>query len=397
MWQRCQHKLFNMASQDFFASQLSELEAKGNLRVLPQVEFQGKWVVAPEGRMLNLSSNDYLGIAHDEALRSEFLESRPAQSALFSSTSSRLLTGNYPIYDEVEECLARLYGAESALFFSSGYHMNTGILPAVADSKTLILADKLVHASIIDGLRLAAANSLRYRHQDYQQLEALLDKHCQVYERVIVVTESLFSMDGDVAPLAKLVDLKKKYGNVMLYVDEAHAVGARGPKGLGVAEEQGCIADIDFLCGTMGKAMGSMGAFVICSKTIRSFLVNKMRTLIFTTALPPIQMEWTRFVLSKIASMSERRQWLRKASLSVQDALVKSGFASPSDSHILPVIIGPSDKTILKAQELRRSGFYVLPIRPPTVPEGTSRLRISLTAAIEPEELDALIRNIKSL
>lgn len=375
---------------EIFAEELNRLKEQGNLRRLPEIECLGKWLETPAGKLLNLSSNDYLGIAVDGQLRKEFLNATDWESAPFSSSSSRLLTGNYPVYRRVEALLAGLYQAEAALFFSSGYHMNTGILPAVADSNTLILADKLVHASIIDGIRLSAAKCIRYRHQDYQQLESLLEKYHQLYGRIIIVTESIFSMDGDVAPLDVLVGLKKKYAPVMLYVDEAHAVGARGKNGLGIAEELSCIKDIDFLCGTMGKALASMGAYVICSRVVREYLVNKMRTLIFTTALPPLQMEWTEFVLKKISDLNDRRTWLKEASVSLRQVLSDHGFPSPTASHILPMIIGSSQDTILKAEEMQRKGFYVLPVRPPTVPEGTSRLRISLTAAISREELHLL-------
>ena len=217
--------------------------------------------------------------------------------------------------------LAEMFGASGALVFSSGYHMNAGILPAVADAHTLILADKLVHASLIDGIRLSAARCIRYRHQDYGQLEALLAKSYKDHEQIIIVTESIFSMDGDVAPLDRLVDLKKRYPGVMLYVDEAHGIGVRGRSGLGVAEEQGCMKDIDFLCGTFGKALASVGAYVVCSEVMRSFLVNRMRTFIFTTALPPLNVAWTKFILSRLGGWNDRRERLAEAALRVQAAV----------------------------------------------------------------------------
>lgn len=376
-----------MDTTNAFLQELARLKETGNLRSLPEIAPDGKWIQTEKGKLLNLSSNDYLGLAGDLKLRNEFLNQLSVNSALFSSTSSRLLTGNYPVYQRVENLLAQLYHAEAALFFSSGYHMNMGILPAISDSNTLILADKLVHASMIDGIRLSAAKCIRFRHQDYQQLAALVEKYHNTYSKIIVVTESIFSMDGDVAPLTQLVALKRAYTNVLLYVDEAHAVGARGIRGLGIAEEQNCIQDIDFLCGTMGKALASMGAYVICSQLVKDYLINKMRTLIFTTALPPVQMEWTEFVLKHIADLTDRRKWLHDASAIIQETLVERGYSSPSASQILPMIIGSSQDTIIKAEDMQRKGFYVLPVRPPTVPEGTSRLRISLTASITPEEL----------
>lgn len=374
--------------------ELIQLEQTGNLRGLPGIELDGKWIHLDEKKMLNLSSNDYLGIASDQKMRQDFLSNLDIVKAIFSSSSSRLLTGNYPVYQKVERLLTDLYKKESALVFSSGYHMNMGILPAIADKNTLILADKLVHASIIDGIRISSAQCIRYRHQDYRQLEELLDKHHAGFRSMIIVTESIFSMDGDVSPLPLLVQLKKKYPNTFLYVDEAHAVGVRGLNGLGIAEEEDCIPEIDFLCGTFGKAFASMGGFVVCSKIFRDYLINRMRTFIFTTALPPIQLEWSFFVLNQMINMKEERMWLRKSSQIVKEALEEKGFTSTSSSHILPVVIGDSKETILKAGEMQRKGFYMLPVRPPTVPEGTSRLRISLTAGITSAELNQLIQNL---
>ncbi len=374
--------------------ELIQLEQTGNLRGLPGIELDGKWIHLDEKKMLNLSSNDYLGIASDQKMRQDFLSNLDIDKAIFSSSSSRLLTGNYPVYQKVERLLTDLYKKESALVFSSGYHMNMGILPAIADKNTLILADKLVHASIIDGIRISSAQCIRYRHQDYRQLEELLDKHHAGFRSMIIVTESIFSMDGDVSPLPLLVQLKKKYPNTFLYVDEAHAVGVRGLNGLGIAEEEDCIPEIDLLCGTFGKAFASMGGFVVCSKIFRDYLINRMRTFIFTTALPPIQLEWSFFVLNQMINMKEERMWLRKSSQIVKEALEEKGFTSTSSSHILPVVIGDSKETILKAGEMQRKGFYMLPVRPPTVPKGTSRLRISLTAGITSAELNQLIQNL---
>ena len=190
----------------------------------------------------------------------------------------------------------------------------------MSDAQTLILADKLVHASLIDGIRLSSARCIRYRHNDLPQLERLLKEHHASYRQIIVVTESIFSMDGDEADLAALVRLKRSYDNVLLYVDEAHAFGVRGKQGLGCAEESGTIADIDFLVGTFGKAAASAGAYLACRKVIREYLVNRMRTLIFTTALPPVNIAWTLFVVRKLAGMGERREHLAHISRTLREA-----------------------------------------------------------------------------
>ena len=374
-----------------FESQLSDLKGKNNLRHLPETVHHEREIEVNGHRMLNLSSNDYLGLATDMALREEFLRTVQPDNFLLSSSSSRLLTGNFGIYAELETLLAHKFGTESALVFSSGYHMNSGILPAIADANTLILADKLVHASIIDGIRLTDAHTIRYRHNNYEQLESLLNKHASAYEKVIIVTESIFSMDGDEADLRCLVRLKQSYPNVMLYVDEAHAVGVRGIHGLGCAEEQGCISEIDFLCGTFGKALASVGAYVVCKSVLKDYLVNKMRTLIFTTALPPLNISWTKFILERLDSFTSRREALRQSGLRLRETLLAKGYVCPSTSHIIPVMVGDSGEAILRAEEMQRKGFYVLPVRPPTVPEGTSRLRLSLTAALTDDEITGLI------
>lgn len=375
--------------------ELQVLKERSNLRALPALTHEGRDVIAGGRRMLNLSSNDYLGLASDRKLREEFLQGLTVDSFLPTSSSSRLLTGNFTIYEELEQTLARLFGTEAALVFNSGYHANTGILPVVSDAQTLILADKLVHASLIDGIRLSAARCIRYRHNDMKQLERLLAENHAAYRQVIVVTESIFSMDGDVANLKELVRLKQTYDNVLLYVDEAHAFGARGEQGLGYAEETGCIREIDFLVGTFGKAAASAGAYIACRSTIREYLVNRMRTFIFTTALPPVNIAWSLFIVRRLAGFRERRIHLKNISNILRNALTEKGYTCPSESYIVPMIVGASSDTILKAEELQRHGFYALPVRPPTVPEGTSRIRFSLTADITEEEIKELIKYIQ--
>lgn len=283
--------------------------------------------------MLNLSSNDYLGLASCADLQKAFLEEWQEQKYPFSSSSSRLLTGNFTAYTELEQLLAERFNREAALIFNSGYHANTGILPALADKQSLILADKLVHASIIDGILLSGAPFQRYRHNDYEQLETLLKKSAGEYEQVFVVTESIFSMDGDVADLHRLVELKKSYPNVVLYVDEAHAIGVRGRNGLGIAEEQGCIGEIDLLVGTFGKALASMGAYIVCDRTIREYLINRMRPLIFSTALPPFQIAWTRFIFEQLPEIAPLRERLAQTSHILAEALKGKG-GEVSGSHI---------------------------------------------------------------
>lgn len=375
---------------------LAQLQEEGNLRSLPHICHNGGWIEQDGNRMLNLSSNDYLGLASRADWQEAFIEEWQKWKYPFSSSSSRLLTGNYAICEELEQLLAMRYGREAALLFNSGYHANTGILPALVDNRTLILADKLVHASLIDGIRLSGTPFRRYQHNDLSQLEQLLQRYASEYEQVFVVTESIFSMDGDVADLRQLVALKRMFPNLMLFVDEAHAVGVRGATGLGVAEEIQCIEEIDLLVGTFGKALASMGAFVVCSRHLRDYLVNRMRPLIFSTMLPPVQVAWTRFIFEQLPELNHKREQLRHTSHLLASALQERG-EEISTSHIVPFIVGANEVCIKKAEQLQRKGFYCLPVRPPTVPQGTARIRFSLTADMTEEEIQALIKTIETL
>jgi 8-amino-7-oxononanoate synthase len=381
-----------MSLLDHYAEQLDQLKQQGNFRQFTSNQQQGRWITIQDRTMLNLASNDYLGLAADLNLREEFLDTLKIERALFSSSSSRLLTGNFAEYEQFENSLSKAFG-RAALLFNSGYHMNIGILPALADSKTIILADKLVHASMIDGIRLSTAQYVRYRHNDLQHLEQLLQKYHQdeQIERVIVVTESIFSMDGDETDLAALAQLKQRFAKTMLYVDEAHAIGVRGEQGLGCAEQYGVLDQIDFLVGTFGKAIASVGGYIICDSIIRDYLINKMRPLIFSTALPPISMAWSDFIFNKVLNMHQQRQHLAEISQYLQQAVIAKGFSSPSSSHIIPVIVGESQAAIEKARYVQQQGFYAMPVRPPTVPQHSSRLRISLTSMVQKAELEKLV------
>ena len=381
-----------MSLLDHYAEQLDQLKQQGNFRQFTANQQQGKWITIQDRTMLNLASNDYLGLAADLSLREEFLDTLKIERALFSSSSSRLLTGNFAEYEQFENSLSKVFG-RAALLFNSGYHMNIGILPALCDSKTVILADKLVHASMIDGIRLSNAQYVRYRHNDLQHLEQLLQKYHQdeQIERIIVVTESIFSMDGDETDLAALAQLKQRYVKTMLYVDEAHAIGVRGGQGLGCAEQYGVLDQIDFLVGTFGKAIASVGGYIICDSIMRDYLINKMRPLIFSTALPPISMAWSDFIFNKVLNMQQQRQHLAEISQYLQQAVIAKGFSSPSSSHIIPIILGESQAAIEKARYVQQQGFYAMPVRPPTVPQNSSRLRISLTALVQKNELQQLV------
>lgn len=373
-----------------FEQFLTAKQAENQYRTLPDLVHRGKYVEQAGRRMLNLSGNDYLGLANQAGLREAFFAKYAAQLPACSASSSRLLTGNFPIYHQLETRLAECFGRQSALIFNSGYHANIGILPALADRQTLIVADKWVHASLIDGIRLSRATFVRYRHNDYAHLDDILAKNAPHFARIILVTESVFSMDGDVADLPLLVQFKRRYPQMLLYVDEAHAVGLYGETGLGMAEQMHCLSEIDLLVGTFGKALASVGAYLVCDQLIKDYLINTMRPLIFSTALPPLNVAWTDFVFEQLPHFKAERQHLARLSEKLRRAVAERQPHS-SQSHIVPYLIGDNRQTVEKARQLQALGYYCLPIRPPTVPQGTSRIRFSLTADLSEAELMALI------
>lgn len=382
---------------NYLKEKIDQRKASGNYRILHDIDTIQQEAITAGKQFINLSANDYLGLAADRSLREEFLQTLNADNFRGSSSSSRLLTGTTREYIAFEKELADAFGAESALLFSCGYHANTGIIPALADENTLILADKLIHASMIDGIRLSAARCIRFRHLDYGQLQRLVKEHHASYRSILIVTESIFSMDGDETDLLQLVKLKKQYQNVQLYIDEAHSFGVRGKNGLGCCEEKGCLQDVDYIVGTFGKALASIGAFLISNNIVRNYLINTVRPFIFTTALPPVNIAWTRFVFLKQIGMNSRREHLAHLSKLLHDFILTTNQPPVSTSHIIPFMIGDNQRALEVAATLQKMGFYILPIRPPAVPDGTARLRISLSAEHTEEEIKQLIKFLETL
>lgn len=362
---------------------LEELKSHSHFRNLKNFEKKDEKYIYYKGKkLLNLSSNNYLNIADNQAITQEFLDNFGNRYS-FGSASARLLTGTLPVYQELEELLSSLYGKESALLYNSGYHANVGISSALNQKGDVIFSDKLNHASIIDGMRLSDGKFFRFPHNDMHALEKLLERERKNFNNAFIITESVFSMDGDIEDLKKIVELKKKYNCIMI-IDEAHAFGVFGEKGLGVAEELGIIDDVDLLVGTFGKAIGSMGAFVTGSKTMIDFLINKSRSFIFSTALPPINIAFSKWIIeTQISKTAQKRK-------NMLNLAKKFG----SQSHIIPVVIGENKDTVDLCEVLFHNGYFTLPIRPPTVPVGTSRLRLSLTADIREDELQTLKEKI---
>ncbi|PID57498.1 8-amino-7-oxononanoate synthase [candidate division KSB3 bacterium] len=374
-----------------FEQELNAFRQKGQYRTLNTVAQRDQTTAEVHGRRcLNLSSNDYLGLGADRRRLENFLSTQPPHELLeefgFSSSSSRLLTGNSPAYDALEHELCDMYHAEAACVFNSGYHANIGIISALTKRNDLVLSDKLNHASIMDGLRIAAADFLRYRHLDYEHLETLLKKHHGTHRRLFIMSESVFSMDGDVADLYRLVDLKKRY-DAFLILDEAHAVGVFGASGCGLCEDLGLLSEIDIIVGTFGKALASLGAYAVSRGVIKEYLVNTMRSLIFSTALPPVILHWNRMMLQTVRRMTTERRHLMKIATRLRQRLNAKQLRSNGASQIVPVLIGPNAPTVCLSEFLREQGYLIFAIRPPTVPPNTARLRLSLNAAMSWEQL----------
>lgn len=366
------------------AERLDNLSAAGNLRQLPG-DAECRY---------DLSSNDYMALAG-----STFVGRMSYSGGEMTASASRLLAGNQNSAKELENYLELLYG-RPALLFNSGYHLNSGVLPALAKAGSFtIVSDKLIHASIIDGIRLSARPFERFRHNDTTQLRHILKKLRERGETAIIVTESIFSMDGDIAPLREIVELKREFENVLLYVDEAHAVGAYGKAGLGVCAELGLLEEVDFLVGTFGKAVASMGAFIVCSPVAKQFLINHARSLIFSTSLPPACHQHTLSMLHYIVEQgAERRRHLAHISELFRRGIEKiTGRPTPSSTYIVPLIVGDPERAVTISRKLKERGIKALPIRVPTVPAGTERIRFSLNGALTVEDVEHILRIIEEV
>ncbi len=370
--------------KDSYEVALEKLQAEGRLRKLkPLSGRNGCHIIFNDRNLLNLTSNDYLGLAGDKILHKKFYATMSDDNLVnnfgLGSASSRLLTGDSDNAHFLETTLRKTYKKEACLLFNSGYHANIGILPALLGKKDLILSDKLNHASIMDGMRLSLAQHKRYRHCDYEHLAELLAKYRNKFQRVIIVTESVFSMDGDVADLIQLVKLKTEH-DCMLYVDEAHSIGLYGLQGLGMAEEQEQLEEVDFLVGTFGKALASVGAFVLCSSILREYLINHSRSLIFTTALPPVVLHWNHFIFKEMLHYNDRRIGLKEISAKLRQNLIQNNLQTDGSTNIVPVMLGNDNLAVALAEAMQERGYLIFPVRPPAVPEGTARFRLSLTA-----------------
>ena len=359
---------------------LLEREKAGTLRRLsPLTRLGHGWVrlLDYEDELKDFSSNDYLALSeHPEVIGAsrKYLEMFGAGAG-----AARLMSGDLEINHLLEEEIAQLKSKEAALTFGSGYLANIGIIPALAGRGDLIIADRLSHASIYDGCMLSGARTIRFRHNDLKHLEQILHEKRNEFNRALVVVESIYSMDGDRCPLADLVSLKKRY-SFLLMVDEAHATGLYGENGSGIIEEDNVSDGVDIAMGTFGKALGSYGAYAAASRDIIDFLVNRAGTFIYSTALPPAVIGANLAALYLVKTEPQLRLDLHQKVAFFKKQLRKNGIKDdPGPSQIIPIMIGDSAKALAIAEELQKNHIYVKAVRPPTVPEGSARLRFSIT------------------
>lgn len=367
---------------------LQGLKNEGRLRRIPPHR-------AGSG-LTDLSSNDYMGLARRSAEWRDEFRARFGDVAMTAS-ASRLLAADQDVFNQLEGYLAQAYG-RPALMFNSGYHANVGLVTALNIPGTLWVTDKLIHASAIDGLRMSGAEFKRWKHNDTTHLRRILENEHDRHDRLIVLCESVYSMDGDIAPLSEIVAIKQEFPKMMLYVDEAHAIGVFGEHGLGVAEELGLTEDIDILVGTLGKACGSVGAFAVTTPMIIEFLVNNARSLIFSTAIAPVNAAWSLLMLEKLRDMNPLREHLKRIATQFRKGIEEiTGEPNPSRSAIVPLVTHEAARAVTMSQALEREGILALPIRRPTVPPGGERIRFSLNASLTERDIINILDIIKKI
>lgn len=373
---------------DFIEETLAARDRARLLRSLRPVSPVSPPEVRMKGRVLvNFSSNDYLGLSKHPLLLQRGVEFMERYGT--GSTGSRLICGDYEIMEQVERKVAAMKGTEAALIFNSGFQANVTVIPALSDPETLILSDRLNHNSLVNGARLARCKVLCFRHNDLLHLEALLrGNQGKGHSRILIVTESVFSVDGDQSDLDRLVDLSREYG-AFLVVDDAHAMGVLGANGMGLT----CGTDVDLAIGTFSKACGGFGAYVACSGRIREYLINCCPGFIYSTALPPAVYGTIDAALDLIPGMdAERARLLGNAELLRAGVREQGWSTGHSTTHIVPVIIGEEVPTLMLSRHLESRGILAPALRPPTVEPGKCRIRFSLSSAHTREQVECLVR-----
>lgn len=379
--------------QRTICTELDEIKERGLLRGTRLICGKQAAHVTCNGReVLLLCSNNYLGLADHPALGAASIAAIEQYGT--SSGASRLVSGTMELHERLERAVASFKRCETALLFNSGYAANTGIIPALAGRGDVIFSDRLNHASIVDGILLSGARLVRYRHNDYQQLAMLMEKHGR--GRCLIITDGVFSMDGDIAPLTELAKLKRTFG-ALLMVDDAHGCGVLGEQGRGSAEMLGVGSDVDIQMGTFGKALGSYGAYAAVTAEVRDLLINRARSFIFSTSLPPsvVAASLAAVELVQTREGDDLRNRLRSNTSFFRNSLLQAGFQIPDGStQIVPIVVGPADTTMQFSEALLAEGLFAQGIRPPTVPGGTSRLRFTLMATHSDADLAGAVERI---
>lgn len=340
--------------------------------------------------MINLSSNDYLFLAHDEKLKNDFIQNYSDKFS-FSSSSSRLITGNYSVVAELEKRAEEIY-KKPVLVMNNGFSANKTIIETFCNKNTLILTDRLNHASIYAGIVSSSSKFVRYKHLDMAHLENLLEKYKNEYEDILIISESVYSMDGDTADLQELVRIKKKFG-AFLMIDEAHSFGVYG---YGIAYNKNLVQDIDFLCIPLGKGGGSVGAYIVCEQDFKDYIINFGKEFIYSTALPPVNNLWNLYILNYMDSFSERIKKLEDLKNYTLKLMKEMKIYTVSDSHIISLITGSNEKTDIITEKLRKKGWLVCGIKSPTVPKGLERIRISLYSELSKNTIKKFLEDFKN-
>jgi len=373
----------NTANDDWIYNQLQRRREQDLERSLVLIEQPGIEISVNGRKLINFSSNDYLNLSkHPKLIAAAGDAARTYGSA---SSASRLMSGNLAIHQELEQKLAEYIGSEKTLLFSSGYLANIGAVTSLVGRHDFVLADKLVHASILDGVTLSGAKLQRFRHNDPSHLNELLQllPRERPETRVLVVTESVFSMDGDIAPLKALVSIAKAHGAIVM-VDEAHALGVFGPKGSGVVNMQELGSKVDIRTGTLSKSFASYGGFVACSAEFYQLLLNSARSFIYNTSLPPANVAVSLAALELITQQEVLGLELLRVADAFCDQLKRYNIVPlNTSSQIVPVPIGSASAALEVAQKVTAEGIFVQAMRPPTVPANSCRLRFSLTLGHE--------------
>jgi 8-amino-7-oxononanoate synthase len=372
---------------------LGAARAEGTLRQMRRLDGAQAPRMRVDGReVLLFAGSNYLDLAsHPDLVEAS---ARAAREHGCASGGSRLISGNLRIHEELEQDIAKLLGTDAALAFATGYMANLGAITALVGEGDVVVSDALSHASIIDACRLSRAAVRVFPHADLGALEETLRSAADRGGRVLLAVDGVYSMDGDTAPLPEMIALAQRFG-AMVLVDDAHGIGALGATGGGSAELLGARDGIDVLVGTLGKTLGSFGAFVAGSRALRDLLVNAARSFIFSCALAPPQVAAAHAALGLARSEAWRREQLAENARRLRDGLAAREISTaPSTTHIVPVVIGDNDATMQICEGLLERGFYAQGIRHPSVPKGTSRLRLTPMATHRPEEIDALVAAI---